>query len=505
MPHSAPLTLTRNTLLNILGQGIPLLVGLVSIPVIASRLGDTRFGILGLVWGVLGYFSVFDLGLGRATVKFVAEFLERGDRDVVEQLVSFSTLVQTGLGVLGGLVLAMATPLLVTGVFDVPAEVAGETRGAFYLLALSLPFVLLSVALRAVLEAAQRFDLANLIRVPSSAAMFVLPAVGAYLGMRLPGILLLLLIARVITCAATAMAIGTAVPGFQWRWPSRAKGRFRPLLSYGGWVAISNFLTPLLVYLDRFLLASVAGMAAVAYYIAPYEAVTRLWILPAGMAGVLFPVFSALEYAEKPTRGPVLLARAARYLLMLVAAPTALIILFAPDLLTVWLGPVYAAEGALALQILAVGVFVNSLAHLPSSYLQGRGRPDLTAKFHLAELAPYAVLAWVLVNAFGVTGAALAWTIRVAADATLLVAGVWKALGVRPSAVATEIGGRAFGAVLGFGAVLAGAGMLVTDTGLLVALAGLATMLFAGGSWWLVLDQSERSMVFSAVRPRVQP
>ena len=503
MAHSAPLTLTRNTLLNILGHGIPLLVGVVSIPIIAARLGDTRFGILGLVWGVLGYFSVFDLGLGRATVKFVAEFLERGDRDVVEQLVSFSTLVQTGIGVLGGLVLAMATPLLVTGVFDVPAEVAGEAQGAFYLLALSLPFVLLSVALRAVLEAAQRFDLASLIRVPSSAAMFVLPAVGAYLGMRLPGILLLLLIARIITCAATAMAIGTAVPGFRWRWPSQAAGRFWPLLSFGGWVAISNFLTPLLVYLDRFLLASIAGMAAVAFYTAPYEAVTRVLILPAGMAAVLFPAFSALASAAEPMQGSLLLARATRYMLMLVAAPTVLIILFAHDLLTVWLGPVYAAEGALALQILAVGVFVNSFAQLPYSYLQGMGRPDLTAKFHLAQLAPYAVVAWILVNAFGVTGAALAWTIRVSGDAALLVAGVWRVLGVRPSAVVTQIGGRAFGAVFGFGAVLAGAEMFVEETGLLAILAGLVTVLFAAGTWWLVLDQSERSVVFSAVRGRV--
>ena len=477
-------------------------MGLASIPVIASRLGDTRFGILGLVWGVLGYFSVFDLGLGRATVKFVAELLERGDRDVIEQLVSFSALVQTGLGVLGGLVLAMATPLLVTTVFNVPADVADEAQGAFYLLSLSLPFVLLSDALRGVLEAAQRFDLATLIRVPSTTAMFVLPAVGAYVGMGLPGILLLLLIARVVTCAVTTMAIGAAVPGFRWRWPSREAGLFRPLLSYGGWVAISNFLTANLVYLDRFLLASVAGMAAVAYYTAPYEAVTRLLILPAGMAAVLFPAFSALASAGEPTRGPRLLARATRYLLMLVGAPTVLIILFASDLLAIWVGPVYAAEGAVALQILAVGVFVNSFAHLPYSYLQGMGRPDLTAKFHLAELVPYAVLAWVLVDAFGVTGAALAWTIRVSADATLLVGGVWKVLGVRPSAVVTQIGGRAFGGVLAFGAALTGVRMFVTNTGLLVGLAGLATVLFAGVTWWLVLDQSERSMVFSAVRGR---
>ena len=491
-------------MLNIVGQGIPLLVGVVSIPIIASRLGDTRFGILGLVWGILGFFSVFDLGLSRATVKFGAEFLGRGERGVVEQLVSFATLVQTCLGVLGGLVLAMVTPQLVTAVFDVPADVAGETQRAFYLLALSLPFVLLSHALRSVLEAAQRFDLVNLIRVPSSAALFVLPAVGSVLGMRLPGIMLLLLIARVLTCAATAVAIGTAIPGFRWRWPSRADGIFWQLISYGGWVAISNFLTPLFLYLDRFLLASVAGMAAVAYYTAPYEAVTRLLILPAGMGAVLFPAFSTLGIEREPTQGPWLLARAARYVLLLMAAPSALIILFSNELLGVWLGPIYAEEAALALQILTVGVFVNSFAHLLHSYIQGMGRPDLTAKFHLAEFLPYLVLAWVFVQGFGVTGAALAWTIRVIADAALLYAGAWKALGVRPGMVIGGIGGRVFGVVLGFGMALTGARMIVTDTAPLVGLAGVVTVLFAGGVWWLVLDQTERSIVFSAVKGRGQ-
>ena len=108
----------------------------------------------------------------------------------------------------------------------------------------------------------------------------------------------------------------------------------------------------------------IAGMAAVAFYTAPYEVVSRVLILPAGMAAMLFPAFSVLGSAAEPTQGSLLLARATRYMLMLVAAPTALIILFARDLLAVWLGPVYAAEGALALQILAVGVFVNSFAQL---------------------------------------------------------------------------------------------------------------------------------------------
>jgi hypothetical protein len=38
------------------------------------------------------------------------------------------------------------------------------------------------------------------------------------------------------------------------------------------------------------------------------------------------------------------------------------------------------------LQVLAVGVLVNCLARVPLTVLQAKGRPDLPAKYHLAEL-----------------------------------------------------------------------------------------------------------------------
>jgi hypothetical protein len=67
--------LARNTLLNLAGQVIPLLIGLATIPYIVRGLGTERFGVLAIAWVVLGYFSLFDLGLGRAKTKFVAECL----------------------------------------------------------------------------------------------------------------------------------------------------------------------------------------------------------------------------------------------------------------------------------------------------------------------------------------------------------------------------------------------------------------------------------------------
>ncbi|PYP29151.1 MAG: hypothetical protein DMD49_13515 [Gemmatimonadetes bacterium] len=374
----------RNTVLNVFGQLVPIAVGLVAIPIITRALGDARFGLLGLMWAVLGYFSVFDLGLGRATTKFVAERLAQRDDAAARRIATLSVACQTAVGIVGGAILAALVPSLVMSVLKVPDALRGEARAALLWLALSLPLVVLSLSLRGVLEATQRFDLVNLVRIPGSAATFLVPAIAAPLGTGLPGIVVLLLGVRILTCWATAVAIRRALPGF--RWELRASwAALRPLLSYGGWVTVSNFVSPLLTYLERFVLGSIAGLAAVAYYTAPYEAVNRLLILPASLSTALFPAVSGAG-AGQQAHAQQLLGRSVRYLLLAMAAPVVLVIAFPRELLTVWLGATFAAHGADAVRILAAGILVNGLAHLPYVYLLGQGRPDVPAKFHLLEL-----------------------------------------------------------------------------------------------------------------------
>src|SRR6266566_1325695 len=274
----------RNTLYNVLGQALPVLIGIAAIPVTVRSLGPARFGLLGLAWAVLGYVGVLDLGLGRATTKFVAEYLAAGDRARLERVATLAVASQTVMGLVGGVAFALLAPLLAGRALGVPAALGSEAEGMFLALALSVPFAVLAASLRAILEAAQRFDLVNLIRTPTSAAVLVVPAAAAALGARLPAIVLLLLAVRIAACVACLAAIPRAILGFRWRLELRWE-LLRPLLGFGGWVSVSNVVSPLLVYLERFLLASRAGDAAVAYHTAPYAVVTRLLILPTGLAG----------------------------------------------------------------------------------------------------------------------------------------------------------------------------------------------------------------------------
>ncbi|MEM3484677.1 MAG: flippase [Candidatus Methanomethyliaceae archaeon] len=485
----------RNTLFNFIGQIIPLFIGVVAIPLIIRGLAAERFGLLSIAWVILGYSTVFDLGLGRATTKFVAEVLGKGEDDEVPRLVWTAVTAQVVFGVAGGLALAGVTPLLVGRILNVPPDLAEEAGTTFYLLALSVPVALVSGSFSGALEAAQRFDLVNAVRIPSSCLTFLLPLLGVLLGLDLPGIVALILAARLGTLAAYAMIDLRLFPGL--RKYASCYSLFLRLLSFGGWVMVSSIVGPILVYLDRFLIGSLLSMAAVAYYTAPYEAITRLWIIPVSLTTTLFPAFSALDVVKDKEKVGILFARSMKYVLLVLGPVILLVELFAEEVLQFWLGAGFAAKSSIALQILAVGVLVNSLAHTPSALLQSAARPDLPAKFHLLELPIYVGIAWFLIAHFGITGAAGAWTLRMALDTVLLFAAVFKIYGFSLGLVnarGVTSTGLALAALGAIGYVLK---VLSKPFGLAAQalLAGGLLGLFGWFSWGNILDAADRRAI----------
>jgi len=492
--------LARNTILNFIGQVIPLLVGVITIPFIVRGLGIERFGLLSLAWVVLGYFTIFDLGLGRATTKYVAEALGKGEEDQVPSLVWTAVTVQAILGVVGALVLFGITPLLVERILNIPTELVGEAKFTFYLLALSIPVVLISSSFRGVLEAAQRFELVNAVKCPTSILTFLLPLVGLLLGFRLPGIVVLILVARfgaLLTFVVMNLRIFPRL-----RIYSGSFTFFARLFAYGGWITVTNIVGPILVYSDRFLIGSILSIAMVAYYSAPYDAVTRLWIIPASLNMTLFPAFSTLEGTKDRQKLGILFAHSIKYVLLVLGVAILMIGLFAKEILQIWLGADFAIKSTVALQILAFGVLINSLAHIPFALLQGIGRPDLPAKFHLLELPLYIGLVWFLISQWGIAGAAVAWTLRGALDAFLLFGATFKIYRFSPRLLITNGATLACFALV----ILAGASYgLKTLTGTLPLLAqsllvlGLLA-LFALFAWKSILDNSERGAILNVVK-----
>ncbi len=479
--------LARNTIFNVAGQGLPLVVAIFAIPLLIKGLGTDRFGVLTLVWLVIGYFSLFDLGLGRAMTQLVAKKLGEERSHEIPPLVWTALSMMTLMGVLGAVVLSLCSPWLVRAVLKVPADLQAETLSVFYLLAISLPVVISISGLRGFLEAHQRFDLTNIINVIMGVYTFLAPLLVLPFSQSLFPIVIVLLIGRVASWFIHLLLCLHLVPALR-RHIAVRRSLLSPLFSFGSWMTVTNVVSPLMTYLDRFLIGGFISMSAVAFYATPYEVATKLWLIPRSVVTVLFPAFST-SFQQDPRRAAQLFQRGVKYLFLVLFPVVLTIIALAYEGLHLWLGPEFAEKSTRVLQWLVAGVFINGISFIPLALVQGAGRPDLTAKLHLLELPFYLLAIWFLITAFGIEGAALAWTLRVAVDGALLFYLAYRLLPAERPFFRRLIW------IMGVALLILAQAALPFNLGLKACLLTVTLLAFILAAWTVILGPEERAQV----------
>jgi O-antigen/teichoic acid export membrane protein len=476
--------LTRNVIWNFVGTGAPLLVGILCIPVLIDSLGTERFGVLALAWMVVGYFSLFDLGLGRALTQVLASMLGRQEYAAIPALFWTAIFLMTALGLFGGFVAAGLSGWLVRDFLNVPATLQSETLKSFYILAASIPVVIGTTGLRGVLEAYQRFDLVNAVRIPLGVLTFLGPVAVLPFSNSLPAVIGVLVCGRLVSWIAYTVMCFRVEPAI--RESIRFEvGYFKPLFSFGGWMTVTNIVGPLMVYMDRFLIGAILSLSAVAYYATPFEVVSKLLVVPAAIMGVLFPAFTSALAIDRD-RAATLFNRVVEYVFLSLFPIAFVVVIFANEGLALWLGNEFAENSTRVLQLLMIGIFINSHAQVAFGLVQGAGRPDLTAKLHLLELPVFTVLLLWLLHDFGIFGAAMAWVVRVVIDTVLLfVLARKKVLSDYP------FNGRWLLMLL-VALALIGAGGLIPDTAMKFVYAGSVLALFVWIGWSRILTVEEK-------------
>jgi O-antigen/teichoic acid export membrane protein len=492
--------IVRNTALNLLGLALPLAVGFVAIPPTIRALGNDRFGILALVWVVLGYFGLFDLGLGRTATRHVADALGRNEAHRIPASVWTTIGLQTAIGAAGAGLSHVLAPVIVRHVLNIPPAFVGETILTLRLVGWSLPVMFVGSSFRGVLEAAQRFDLVNAVKVPLNALFYALPLVGALTGLTLPGIVLLLVLSRVAALVLWVWLSLRVLPVLRTR-PGFRRELVRPIFAFSGWLGLSAVLYAVTTSLDRLVIGSLLTVEAVTFYSAPYEALNRIGVVPNSLSMVLFPAFSFLDGGGRAERVESLFARSTKFLLLSTGPVFILLAFFAGDFLRLWLGPEFAARSAFVVIVLAGGFFVNTVVAVPNNYLMGIGRVDLAPKYQALELVAFTALTWAGAKIAGIRGVAAASALRLVAFSAFLLAAsfrpgrirfgyVWKnGLAKVLTALALFAGGLAANGALGGG--IWGAGALLAA--------------FAATGYFGLLSAEERAFIVGLLRRRRRP
>lgn len=414
------MSLRRNTLWNLAGTGLPFVLGAITIPYLLKKIGVEAFGVLTLVWALIGYFSLFDFGLGRALTQQVASVLSSGQYSRLPGLLKTGLWFTAGTGILGAIVLAGLADKLSTDWLKVSVELQSSTMLALLIAAIGIPLTTVTAGLRGILEAYEDFKVVNLLRMFLGMTNFGLPALCVmWISDSLALMVASLVFARLIVLYCHVWLVSRKMPA-RWHAVKFDKNNLKSLLSFGAWMTISNIVSPLMVIADRFFISAVLGAAVVAYYTVPFEVLIRALVIPVALTAVLFPKLSSVLVNDHDEARR--LYRKSLKVVTLVLLPVCLsLAVFSKWGLTLWLGSEFAEKSWVIVSIMSLGLLLNGIAHVPFAAIQAAGDARKTACLHLFELAVYIPVLYAGMKFFGLAGVAVAWTLRVAIDLLVLL------------------------------------------------------------------------------------
>lgn len=401
------------------GLSIPLLVAAATVPALIERLGNERFGLLALAWGLIGYAGALDLGIGRALTQLVARMRGDGQTERVSSALATAGRITLMSGALGGLITGMLALIIEpswVGATETPSD---EIRLSMLLMAIALPAQAMSATYRGFNEAYENFKGISVLRIGLGIVNFGGPYLVSIFTVNIAALISTIVISRLSALAIyrylayTCVASGNVL-SFQYSRHLACR-----LLSFGGWVTVSSVVSPILVQADRFIIGAVISAAAITTYVVPYEVVVQSLIVVGAVSTVAFPSI-ARRMREQPSGWRSYfyrwLVRVA--LLMMVVCLTISFML--PTVLELWIGEALDPQSIVVGQILCIGVFANSVGSMFFAKLHAQGRSDLTAKLHILELPLFLFALLALLPTHGIVAAAWIWVARMTFDATAL-------------------------------------------------------------------------------------
>jgi len=353
----------RNLLANIIYFLANVAIGLLLVPYFVSKLGVAAYGLIPLATSITGYVAIVVQSLNTSVSRYLTVDLQREDYAAANRTFN------TALFGLSAVILLMVPVVVVVAwfvpsIFQIPA---GQESGAILLfLGVCTSFLIRSWTgnFTVQLFAYNRLDLQNLVNlvnliVQTGLIVFSFTLLGPDLalvgGAYLAG--------AIIASGVSIILARRICPHLIISIHAFDRARVKDLCGMGWWVTVNQIGVLLFLSIDLIVVNLLFGATSAGKY-----AIALQWvILLRGMAGLLSGVLTPTIlscYARGQTDSLIRITKSAVKLMGLaMALPIGLVCGFAPQLLTVWLGPEFTYLSPLIV-LLTVHLSIN-LAVLP--------------------------------------------------------------------------------------------------------------------------------------------
>jgi O-antigen/teichoic acid export membrane protein len=397
-----------NTLATIVSVLIPGLLGLWSLKPLLELLGAETFTMLSFFWVYTSHLGFFDFGISRNLGIELPKLSNAEKSKLVNQSVRKGS-VYSLIGVV-----AVAVMLFTVPIFNPKFSVVSQ-YSVFAILLVWVPLAVIQMIVRGVLEASERFISAAVFRAYNQSVLFLLPWVMACWGHHD--------IFQMVAVITVARAL-SLLPAMYWLMTKyglvfikKMDDQEVVIQRNNQWITLSNLAGIVNGSLDRFVLLSLLGAHAIGAYVFAQDFGIRILVLSSSFALVLLPYFSR---NQSKWQNHIWVKRGSG-LILLSHIALGLILYFGQTQLKYGFNTMSLAQDVVDFfWIFLVGITANGIGHILLSALHSHRELKRPALWHVISAVFYIPLLYGVVQGFGLTGAAVLWSMRSVVDTVVL-------------------------------------------------------------------------------------
>ncbi len=391
-------------------------------PVTLYYISIEEFGLWSLCFVVMSFLSMTTTGFEVAYVKYTAEFHAQQRIDALNRVLSTGILLSALLMalLLGGLWFSMD---VVIAMLNVEENLRALARWLFFGTALVFTLDITVNSFSRVVEGLQRFDLTAKVKFSTSFLEIILIVIFFIAGLGVYSLLAAFMFRYLVSILIFTRIAYRLLPGLKISLWYVNRESLKQLLNYGGKLQIISLIGIFLSTFDRIIISRILGLAATGLYEIGRKLPVTGTQIPSVISSVMMPAFSHLRGHQDEQQARALFLTASRYMGLTTALVYSGLIVFAPYLIHLWLGPGYAAAVPV-LYTVSIGIFSHLLTGPVSAATRGLNQLAIEMRNSVICLILTLILTPLLAHHYGLLGATTGFSIaRVIASAYFISAG----------------------------------------------------------------------------------
>lgn len=392
----------------VIQNAVNILYGLVAVPFLIRFYGKEEYGLIGLALSVNAYVTLLDMGMTNSNVRFFSEYIAKGDNEKVQKLFNLTHLFYLVIGVLNTVIL-VGLSFFVDRFFNITPEQTVTLRNLIWILAFNATFSWISVCFDQFLRANELIDWIKrrmtllrlmLFLVLLCAILMEWPIEWYFFGYTFMATIILPLTIVKARRVMPSLRFGL---GFD-------REMFRTIFPYALSLFSFGIFNFLVTSSRPLFLGNMMGAGAVAEFNVMLTITTVVTIFTTSLIQVLLPVLTKLKVTDNENGVQMIMNQGTKYVTAFVTMLILVLVISAPEILTLYVGEEYASLGPWLIVWLLTLLLSHRNVMTALVFTEKKLKPVtiMGAVAMLAAMVGYVIL----VPLIGVGGVVVGWSIH---------------------------------------------------------------------------------------------